>query len=208
MRKIALINGSPKSRESASEILLDAVKSNLTDCDITEFNVRTPDFKDIEIICENEILVFAFPLYVDGVPSHLLNFLYQLELFLKHRESGISVYVIVNCGFYEGKQNKNALEIMENWCIKSNLTWGQGIGIGGGGIISGIKKVAANGPMKDIAAALANQSNLILHRQCAENAYVSPNFPRILYKIAAEMEWRRQIKANGLKAKDLFRQIP
>jgi len=51
------------------------------------------------------------------------------------------------------------------------------------------------------------KGNSIASRKIAEDLFISPNFPRIAYKIGAEMGWRKQIKANGLKAKDLFKQI-
>lgn len=206
MKKIALINGSPKTKDSASGCVLEALKRNLIDNTITEFSFRNPEIKDLETICENEVWVFAFPLYVDGVPSHLLSCLYQLEQYLKDKNADICVYAIVNCGFYEGLQNANALDIIENWCIKSKIRWGQGIGIGSGGMLSMINgKSSENGPMKSIMVAIRQMSIQILKKESAKNLYVNANFPRILYKMAAEMGWRQQIKANGLKRKDLFR---
>ncbi|MEQ8197815.1 MAG: hypothetical protein ABRQ27_07405 [Clostridiaceae bacterium] len=205
MRRIALINGSPKMKNSASACILEVLKKYLDNDNIAEYNLRLPQTQDIEEICEREILVFAFPLYVDGVPSNLLNCLYQLEQHLKNKHAETVVYAIANCGFYEGKQSSIALDMMENWCIKSNVRWGQGIGIGGGGMMPMLNgKSAEKGPMKNTAAALKELANHIQEEKSAENLYVSPNFPRILYKMAAEMGWRQQIRANGLKRKDLF----
>ncbi|HAW69762.1 MAG TPA: hypothetical protein DHD79_09105, partial [Firmicutes bacterium] len=79
-----------------------------------------------------DTLVFAFPLYVDGIPSHLLSCLSQMEGYLKPLASKeMRVYAIVNCGFYEGRQNQHALDMMQNWCAKTRLIWGHGLGIGG-----------------------------------------------------------------------------
>ncbi len=208
MQKIALINGSPKNKNSASECLLEVLNSKITDSRIIEFNMNTPNFTDFEAVCENEILVFAFPLYVDGIPSHLLSCLAQLEQLLRMKQADICVYAIVNCGFFEGKQNCNALDMMENWCIKANVKWGLGIGIGGGGMALMLKSgVSKNGPLHSIVGALSTLAIHILYKESDENIYVSPNFPRILYKVAAEMGWRQQIKANGLKRKDLSLRI-
>ena len=208
MKKIALINGSPKNKNSASGCLLEALKNKITDSCVTEFNMHTPNSTQLDAICENEILVFAFPLYVDGIPSHLLNCLTQLEQKLKNSQADICVYAIVNCGFYEGKQNCNALDMMENWCLKANVKWGMGVGVGGGGMATMLKGGAGeNGPMHDIVVVLGTLSTHILQKEYSENIYVSPNFPRFLYKMAAEMGWRQQIRANGLKGKDLFRRV-
>ena len=40
--------------------------------------------------------------------------------------------MIANNGFIEGRQNEPLMQIMENFCIRSGLTWCGGLGIGGG----------------------------------------------------------------------------
>lgn len=79
-----------------------------------------------------DVVVFSMPLYVDGVPSHVLPFLKEMEKWCKDNNSGIGVYVIANNGFIEGRQNESLMQIMENFCIRSGLKWCGGLGIGGG----------------------------------------------------------------------------
>ena len=79
-----------------------------------------------------DVVVFSMPLYVDGVPSHVLPFLKEMEKWCKDNNSGIGVYVIANNGFIEGRQNESLMQIMENFCIRSGLKWRGGLGIGGG----------------------------------------------------------------------------
>jgi len=207
--KIAFIYGSPKSKYSASASLLQELKS-LLDQDgiaISEYNFNKPSLNEEEMghLKEHDILVFSFPLYVDGIPSHLLNCLTQLETFFASmNEKDIKVYSIVNCGFYEGHQTKLAMEMMENWCLKAGLKWGQGLGIGGGGMMVMIKNVPmGQGPKKSLEKPFRRLANNILNGISEENIFISPSIPRFLYKLAAEMGWRKSIKANGLKTKDL-----
>lgn len=40
-----------------------------------------------------------------------------------------------------------------------------------------------------------------------ENIFIEPNFPRFAYKLAGEMNWRKAIRASGLRRKDLFEKI-
>jgi multimeric flavodoxin WrbA len=206
--KIAFINGSPKTKGSASACILKDLKLFLNNNIISEynFNKKKLTLKQMEELARCDILVFAFPLYVDGIPSHLLNCLIQLEkFFIEIEQKEIIVYCLVNCGFYEGHQNKLAIEIMENWCKKSGIKWGQGIGIGAGGMITSLKNVPiGHGPKKSLGKALKEFSGNILKGTSGENIFITANFPRILYKLAAEMGWRHLIKANGLKRKDLF----
>ena len=207
--KIALINGSPKAKNSASEYVLKSIKSLLpVEYEIVENHCRVSKLSnpDLEQIAECDVLVFAFPLYVDGLPSHLINCLYQMETFFKTKPTRkMTVYALVNCGFYEGHQNIIALEIMKNWCEKAKLNWGQGIGIGGGGMLPMLEGAPdGQGPKKNFSKALNTIASNISTDTAADNIFISPNFPRFAYKLGAEIGWRQQIKRNGLKRKDLF----
>jgi len=208
--KIAFINGSPKMKDSASGCILQELKDFLEQDGniISEYYFTKPQLseKEIEQLTECNVLVFAFPLYVDGIPSHLLNCLIQLEkIFATINRKDINVYSLVNCGFYEGHQNKLAIEMMENWCSKAGLKWGQGVAIGAGGMLPMIKNVPiGHGPKKNLGKAFKQLASNILKCTSEENIFITANFPRVLYKLGAEMGWRQSIKANGLKRKDLF----
>lgn len=80
--RITLINGSPKKDNSASEVILNKVKRMLpADADLQEVKLNGPVIAeaDFELMAAAQVLIFTFPLYVDGIPSHLLHCLTQLE---------------------------------------------------------------------------------------------------------------------------------
>lgn len=204
MLRIALINGSPKAKDSASGCLLEEMKELLKDNVLTEYHFQKSVLKSSEEVLNHDVLVFSFPLYVDGVPSHLLRCLEELSLQLQGQKANIRVYAICNSGFYEGHQNQYALQIIKNWCVKNGLLWGQGIGIGGGGMVLSLRNVPhGQGPKKNISKALDTMVGSILSGDSMENIYVDPGIPRFLYKLAAEMGWRQECKKNGLKVKEL-----
>ena len=208
--KIAMINGSPKSKDSTSGYLLAELKGCVAgNAVIREFCMNKPQIDDETRLELNscDALVFAYPLYVDGIPSQLLSCLCQIEkMGMENRD--IMVFGIVNSGFYEGRQNAVAIEILENWCHKVKLQWGMGVGVGGGGGLSKMKSVPlGKGPKVSLAAALHTLRDHIENRTAAENLYVSVDFPRWLYKLAAETGWKQQIKKNGGKPKDLDRRL-
>ncbi|QHQ62332.1 hypothetical protein Ana3638_17345 [Anaerocolumna sedimenticola] len=230
--KIALINGSPKIKDSASGYLLsevkDFIKVNNQDVSATldeklemyEFEIHKPEIEEVELkkLYQCNILIFAFPLYVDSIPSHLLNVLTILQNYYTTKGSrNAIVYALVNCGFYEGVQNKIALEIMQNWTYKSGLTWGQGIGIGSGGMLLSVKNIpAGRGPKKNLSIALERvlkqiQSNLTglesNSNELSENLYINMNIPRFAYIQAAHFGWRMSAKEHGLKRRDLFKRM-
>lgn len=205
--KIALINGSPKMKNSTSRMLLDDIKSYISQqAEMININMHKPILSDkiLKQIESVDIFVFSFPLYVDGIPGHLLSCLSQLEEVYKNNHE-VYVYGIVNCGFYEGQQAKNALDILQNWCIKTGAIWAGGIGVGGGGALSQMPN-AKNGPKVPINKTLQNMSKSILQLKTQDNQFVTVAFSRFLYKMAAQIGWRRLIRSNGGKFKDLNKQ--
>lgn len=210
--KIALINGSPKYKNSSSEAALNDLQTCLSkDIEIVNFNFKKSFLanEEVEALFDFDVLVFAFPLYVDGVPSHLLNCLCQIEEAAKNvKDKSITVYAIANCGFYEGHQNKWAISIMKNWCAKAGFKWGQGIGLGCGGALVSMSGLAlGTGPKSGMGAAFKSLSDNIHNKSQANDVYLTLNFPKFLYKLMAEFGWRQSIKKNGLKVRDLSRRL-
>lgn len=206
--RIALINGSPKAKNSASGTLLEDIKGYLGEkAELVELGFHSAVIlnETIEELAKTDAWVFAFPLYVDGIPGHLLSCLVQLEA-ARIQNPQIRIYGVVNCGFYEGIQAELALQLLQNWCEKSGFLWSGGIGVGGGGGLAMMPKLEpGQGPKAPIDKALASLSEVILKKESQDNKYVSVAFPRFLYKLGAQMGWRQMIKANGGKAKDLKR---
>ncbi|NMB19370.1 MAG: NAD(P)H-dependent oxidoreductase [Firmicutes bacterium] len=214
VEKIALVNGSPKGEKSASRAILSLISQSLPEEQyaLSYFSLKTPqvDSDIAEQILEHSILLIAFPLYVDGVPSHMLRWLMELERTSRAAEGEKPVvYALINCGFYEAEQNKVVLEILRNWCAKSNFRWGQGMAIGAGGVIGGLQHVPlGKWPLRRLGQAMGVMGESIRGTETAPDIFVSPDFPRIAYKLVAEFGWRRSIRRNGLKLRDLHRRVP
>ena len=204
--KIALINGSPKVNNSASGTLLEDIKGYLEEkAELIEFGFHSSVLSNesLDALSQAQTWVFAFPLYVDGIPGQLLSCLIQLEE-AHIQNPQIRIYGVVNCGFYEGIQAELALQLLQNWCEKSGFLWSGGIGVGGGGGLAMMPKLEpGQGPKAPIDKALASLSEVILKKEAQDNQYVSVAFPRFLYKLGAQMGWRQKIKSNGGKAGDL-----
>ncbi|MDE7252709.1 MAG: NAD(P)H-dependent oxidoreductase [Acetatifactor sp.] len=204
--KITLINGSPKVKSSASGALIEDFKGYLGEkAEVVEvgFHTTTLTKEVIEEMSKTEAWVFVYPLYVDGIPGHLLSCLVQLEQACLQNPQ-IHIYGIVNCGFYEGVQAELSLKILQNWSLKAGFVWGGGVGIGGGGGLAMMPKLEpGHGPKAPIDKALQGLSETVLKKVVHENCYVSVAFPRSLYRMGAQSGWRQMIKANGGTAKDL-----
>ena len=133
MEKTVLINCSPKKKLSVSGFIMRC--AGLMIRGGKEYlQLRTPADREriLQALKTAGKVVFAVPLYVDSVPSHMLPFLKEMEAFCKENGLRLKVYVIANNGFIEGRQNEPLMQVMENFCARSGLDWCGGIGIGGG----------------------------------------------------------------------------
>lgn len=131
--KTVFIDCSPKKKGSASGFIMGFTALFVRGRKKKEKLRSAADHERIlSEISEADTVVLSMPLYVDGVPSHLLPFLKKMELHCYNRNKDINVYVIANNGFIEGKQNEPLMQIVENFCYRSRIKWRGGLGIGGG----------------------------------------------------------------------------
>jgi len=205
--KIIIINGSPKTLKSNSEILGNYLFPLLKENNIKKYYSIYFQLNDKtkNEIYNSDVLIFIFPLYVDGIPSNLLKLLVKFE-----KENVVrpktKIYCIVNNGFYEGKQNFLALLHMKNWCKKVNAKWGQGIGIGSGELLPYLKKFKlGQGPLKNLEKILNRFSRNILTLNSDKNIYINPNWPKNLYFIQGSFSWILKARKNNLKIQELFK---
>ncbi|BBM57890.1 hypothetical protein JMUB4039_1872 [Leptotrichia trevisanii] len=205
--KISIINGSPKAVKSNSEILGNYLLSLLKENEIKKYysiSFKLNDKIKSEIY-NSDVLIFLFPLYVDGLPSNLLKLLVELEK-EKVVNPETSVYCVVNNGFYEGKQNRLAILQMKNWCEKVKAKWGQGIGIGAGELLPYLKKYTlGQGPLKNLGNALTKFSSNILTLKSEKDIYINPNWLRSLYFLQGSISWILKARKNNLRIRELFR---
>lgn len=131
--KTVFINCSPKKRFCASGYFLALQRLFVSGEKVTE-KLHTPadHARILEQLRDADAVVFCLPLYVDGIPSHVLRFMEHAEAFCKENSLHFSVYCIANNGFIEGKQNELLMQTFEHFCARAGLTWGGGVGIGGG----------------------------------------------------------------------------
>lgn len=131
--KTVFINCSPSKRFSASSYFIFLERLFVSGEKVTETLRTKSDHERILQQLENaDAVVFALPLYVDGVPSHVLRFMEVLEQFCREKDLHFGVYAIANNGFIEGRQNEPLMQVFENFCSRAGLKWGGGTGIGGG----------------------------------------------------------------------------
>lgn len=131
--KTVFINCSPKKRFCASAYFLGLERLFVKGKKVTEKLRNKNDYQRILTeLTDADAVVFCLPLYVDSLPAHVLAFLKEMEQFCKVNDIHLKLYSISNNGFIEGRQSEPLLQALQNFCARSNLDWGGGIGIGGG----------------------------------------------------------------------------
>lgn len=131
---LLILNASPKKKGGASRffsrlfrLFLPGVRKKVVSLSgRRDFQQVLELFLDIDAVC------LFVPLYVDGLPSHVVEFLNQAESYCKSHPCQFRLYALSNNGFVEGKQNRPALHMLQAWCERVGIPWGGGIGVGGG----------------------------------------------------------------------------
>ena len=131
--KTVFINGSPKKKLSVSSYILGIVRLLVRGEVVSEQVRNVGDHERVlEKLKDADVVVFGMPLYVDGVPSHMLTFMKAMEKFCIDNDIHLKVYAVSNGGFIEGCQNKPLMQVVENFCKRCDFQWCGGVGIGGG----------------------------------------------------------------------------
>jgi multimeric flavodoxin WrbA len=210
--KISMINGSQKRGESNSGIILERLNNIIKGKHEVKFyasGLKQFTNEILEEIISGDVIVLAFPLFVYSLPSETIRMLIELENIIKRKQDKkLIIYILINCGFYEGKQNSTAFEIIKNWCERSGVIFGGGIGQGAGEMLGHFKNTPINKtPFANLGQALEAMAANIEIKKPFELTYLNPYFPRFLWKILAVRNWHILANKNGLKKKDLIRKL-
>ena len=211
MKKILLINGSPKGKKAASFAILKYLESKLPEAGCRVISVKDYHAKPEEmdgLVSSATDIVISFPLYVDCIPAVTQYFLEEVKEI--RRENPANLYVIVNCGFPEGEQAETALNIMQCFAQGRGFTWKRGIGIGMGGMINPGMIPPKNGMVRHIYGDLENfaldLAGKVPGRPLSGIGLLTPKFKfmtsgliKRLYRFLAGMQWNSLGRKNRIQ---------
>jgi len=163
----------------------------------------------VETLMAADAVVVAFPLYVDGLPGSLMAFLERFGAALRAEPEGSRrkrrLYGAANCGFYEGKQNEVALEMLGHFADAHGLEWSGGIGIGTGEMIREMKSAPPDffmrRPVTDSVSAFA--AAIADGRRFEGSVFTQHGIPRWLFTFMGERGWRGRLRESGKKAREI-----
>lgn len=130
MAELLILNGSPRAAKSNSkryaQLFAQRCPLSSESCAIS----RTNHLELCGKLAECSQVLLVFPLYADGIPVTLLNFLKTLEEHPPQHKPTISV--LINCGFLEAHQNDTAVAMVELFCRQNGYPFGSVLKIGSG----------------------------------------------------------------------------
>ena len=195
-----LINGSQKNHLSNSRYFLDYISNYLDD--YTTYDLMYSKFEDIiNSVIKSNIIILAFPLYVDSPNSltlKLLDYIYDNKIDLSNKK----LYVIINCGFREGTHNITAINIMKNWADKVNINYNGSMLIGAGEIVG---KKSYSYITSIAISKLKKFSICIKDNKTSKDIITTMDLlTNKLYCMFANSSWTKRAKKNNLKKNDLL----
>ena len=215
VRRAVLLVGSPRTKKSTSASLGGYLMEQLAARGIetetmqiyTQFNSAEHVKQSLEKLDRADLVVLAFPLYVDSLPAPVIA---ALEKIAAHRNASQRFAAIANCGFPEASHNDTALAICEEFAAQTGMTWLGSLSLGAGeGMVHGkpLNELGGQGASfrksLDLAAAALVEGNPI--PQAARDLLAKPLIPVWVYKLFGGMGWKRSAKKYGMQ-KSLRRQ--
>jgi hypothetical protein len=161
----------------------------------------------LEQVGESDLLVLAFPLYIDSLPAPVIT---ALELIAKQRKDAVSpknqrFLAIVNNGFPEASQNSTAVAICRRFASEAGIEWAGGLSLGGGGAVAGNKLEDAGAMLRNVRKALDLAANDLLEGRAvsaeAVELMAKPLAPKWLYLFFGNREWKKMAKKYGAQNK-------
>lgn len=219
--KVLILIGSPKGRHSASGTLASKLAERLRDqgaavCDEpVHIGMRSEEGTRLllDAVEVSDLVVLAFPLYVDSLPAPLTRL---LERIAERRTGGSPagsprVAVLVQCGFPEARQCDTAIGICRLFAERTGMGWAGALAMGmGGQLVGDFRKLPGGG--KHILDALDMASKSL---SCggdipaeATALFARSLMPRWMYTLGGNLGWRMQMRKHGTRRKLTHRPYP
>ncbi len=216
--RAVLLVGSPRTGKSTSAALGGYLMNQFSARGIetetvqiyTTFNSAERTRLAFEKLDRADLVVLAFPLYVDSLPAPVIAALEKIAARRANVETSQYFAAIANCGFPEARHNHTALAICGEFATQTGMTWLGSLSLGGGeGLVHGTPLNELDGramPLRkslELAAeALANGQPI---PQSARDLFSSPVIPNWMYKLFGGIGWKQQAKQYHME-KSLKRQ--
>jgi hypothetical protein len=154
----------------------------------------------LHLIDISDLIILAFPLYVDCFHSQVIE---TLELVAEHEKGkhdlGKKSFVaIANSGFPGAKHNNTALAVCRIFAKQVGFKWAGGLAMGGGGMIAGQPLAEIGGRVRNQTKALEIAAEALAQRDVIPEKAVSLmsklGIPRWMYLWMGNRGWKSEAK--------------
>ena len=209
LQRAVLLVGSPRTKQSTSVSLGGYLCEQLAAQDVqvetiyVHTSLHSPARMQalFDALDAADLLVLAFPLYVDSLPAPLIEALERIAA----RRAGSRparpqrLAAIANCGFPEAGHNDTALAICATFARQAGFGWAGSLSLGGGeGIVNGVPLAELDGRAVLLKKALDLAAQALLAGepipQAAVDLLARPVIPGWLYRMNGVYGWRQQAK--------------
>jgi multimeric flavodoxin WrbA len=213
-RHAVLLVGSPRTRKSTSAALGGYLFEQLSKHGVetqafqlyTSLNSADRMQKVFAALDQADLVVLAFPLYVDSLPAPVISALERIAAHRSANSNPTRFAAIANCGFPEMHHNDTALAICAEFASSVGFQWMGSLALGGGqGLVNGVPLNEMDGRATllkkslDLAAqSLANGSPI---PQSARDLLANPFIPTWMYKTFGGFGWRYQARRYGVHSR-------
>ncbi len=213
--KVLLLVGSPRGMASTSNSLGDHLLQRLEERGMaTKKLLVYPALGDekkmadlLAAVDTCDLLVVAFPLYVDQLPAPLIDLLLGIAERRQGRsgEARQGLAAVVNCGFPETAHCRLAGEIVRNFAAQAGFRFLGCLAAGMGGTIGNRPLAKAGGVVRHQLKALSQAATCL-----AEGAEIPETviglmgnamMPRWFYNWVGDWGWKRAAKKNGVSGR-------
>jgi len=157
-------------------------------------------------VADSDLLVLAFPLFVDCLPAALVLALEKIAFYRKTaaKIKNTRVLAIVNNGFPDSSQNATAISICKQFAKETGYEWAGGLMLGAGQMINGAPLEKAP-MMKNVKKALDLTAQNLLEGSTVPNEatelMAKSVMPKFLLTMFANMSWKSMAKPYGTQKK-------
>lgn len=210
VKNALLLVGSPRTRASTSNSLGAYVFERLHERSVrcetmyphTMLRSAAKTAALLEAVDTADLVVLAFPLYVDSLPAPIVETLERIAAQRRGRGSlndGQRFAAISNSGFPEADQSATALAICETFARDAGFTWAGSLALGGGQMLDGAP--LTGGRTARIRRALDIAADALVQGQAvpdeARELLAKPTVPHWLYRKMGWFGWRWQARRYG-----------
>ncbi len=219
IRSALLLVGSPRTKKSTSYSLGSYLFEQLSAHNIQtktihiHTSIRSVERMKtlLEAVDAADLVLLAFPLYVDSLPAPTIE---ALEQIAAHCASNVGTNphqthrqlfaAISNCGFPEAHHNATALAICGNFAGQAGFNWAGSLALGAGeGMIHGVPLNELDGRVLPLKKALDLAASALAHGQAipqeAQGLLAKPFIPSWMYRWIGIYGWRQQAKHYGME---------